>query len=323
MVHTDCGASGLIRYKIVIHCFVDGFSRYILGLRAHDNNRAQTVLDLFLTRVVESAGLPDKVRGDHGVENLKVAEYMRRRHGPENKPYLWGAYVFLPMKTEDEKQLTLSNICSSRDNTRSERLWVDMTRGVGAKWKLFLWELEDSGDLDVANHHHIWLVHVLFLPHINYDLSVWAETWNLHKLQIKGERTRSPHDMFFFGALLDGVQPLRHGNMDNTLGVEDDDMIDLDVVDEVEADGNDLEADIPVFEGRRDNTLENPFIVPTVPSNLSRVDCDPPESSLTRDQRLSLATFLESCPWVHAVEMDGRRVLWRVALAFCTNMFPR
>lgn len=88
------GESGLIRYRIVIHCFVDGFSRYILGIKAHDNNRAQTVLDLFMDRVVNRVGVPDKVRGDHGVENLKVAEFMRNELGPENKPYLWGACVF-------------------------------------------------------------------------------------------------------------------------------------------------------------------------------------------------------------------------------------
>ncbi len=49
---------GLIQYKIVIHCFIDGFSRYILGIRAHNNNRAQTVLDFFLTEVVGKAWCP-------------------------------------------------------------------------------------------------------------------------------------------------------------------------------------------------------------------------------------------------------------------------
>ncbi len=82
---------GLIQYKIVIHCFIDGFSRYILGIRAHNNNRAQTVLDFFLTEVVEKHGVPERVRGDHGVENLRVAEWMRNERGVENKPYQWGA----------------------------------------------------------------------------------------------------------------------------------------------------------------------------------------------------------------------------------------
>ncbi|KAJ7847591.1 hypothetical protein B0H14DRAFT_3675428, partial [Mycena olivaceomarginata] len=40
--------SGLIRWGIVIHGFIDGYSRLITGLRASDNNRVQTVLDVFL-----------------------------------------------------------------------------------------------------------------------------------------------------------------------------------------------------------------------------------------------------------------------------------
>ncbi|KAG2157551.1 hypothetical protein DEU56DRAFT_750619 [Suillus clintonianus] len=38
---------GLIWWKIMIHGFIDGYSQYITGLRAHNNNHAQTVLELF------------------------------------------------------------------------------------------------------------------------------------------------------------------------------------------------------------------------------------------------------------------------------------
>ncbi|KAJ3878413.1 hypothetical protein F5051DRAFT_306310, partial [Lentinula edodes] len=40
---------GLIRWGIVIHGFIDGYSRLITGLRASNNNRGQTVLSLFLS----------------------------------------------------------------------------------------------------------------------------------------------------------------------------------------------------------------------------------------------------------------------------------
>ncbi|KAF8127790.1 hypothetical protein K438DRAFT_1488092, partial [Mycena galopus ATCC 62051] len=40
--------AGLIRWGIVIHGFIDGYSRLITGLRASDNNTADTVLELFL-----------------------------------------------------------------------------------------------------------------------------------------------------------------------------------------------------------------------------------------------------------------------------------
>ncbi|KAJ7106351.1 hypothetical protein C8R44DRAFT_745419 [Mycena epipterygia] len=39
---------GLIRWGIVIYGFIDGYSRLITGLLASNNNRGQTVLDLFL-----------------------------------------------------------------------------------------------------------------------------------------------------------------------------------------------------------------------------------------------------------------------------------
>ncbi|THV08524.1 hypothetical protein K435DRAFT_595104, partial [Dendrothele bispora CBS 962.96] len=39
---------GLIRWGIVIHGFIDGYSRLVTGLRASNNNYADTVLHLFL-----------------------------------------------------------------------------------------------------------------------------------------------------------------------------------------------------------------------------------------------------------------------------------
>ena len=56
----------------MIHAFVDGYSRYVLGIRASNNNRAQTVLQLF-EDIAEIHGYPSRVRGDHGTENLLVA----------------------------------------------------------------------------------------------------------------------------------------------------------------------------------------------------------------------------------------------------------
>ncbi|KAF9470631.1 hypothetical protein BDN70DRAFT_763811, partial [Pholiota conissans] len=41
-------AEGLIRWKIIIHGFIDGYSRLITGLRASNNNYGDTVLHVFL-----------------------------------------------------------------------------------------------------------------------------------------------------------------------------------------------------------------------------------------------------------------------------------
>lgn len=81
--------SGLIAWKIVIHAFIDGKSRLITGLGIHDNNRAATVLALF-KHAVSRFGLPSRVRGDHGTENLGVAQYMEDERGPGRGSYIWG-----------------------------------------------------------------------------------------------------------------------------------------------------------------------------------------------------------------------------------------
>lgn len=86
---------GLIRWGIVIHGFIDGYSRLITGLRAHNNNRAQTVLDLFLN-ASHQYGIPSRVRGDHGLENLLVAAFMDARDqslGRRSSSYIWGRSV--------------------------------------------------------------------------------------------------------------------------------------------------------------------------------------------------------------------------------------
>jgi hypothetical protein len=58
-----------------VHGGVDGFSRIPVFLKASDNNRADTVLQLFLA-AVDEYGLPSRVRSDKGGENVDVSWYM-------------------------------------------------------------------------------------------------------------------------------------------------------------------------------------------------------------------------------------------------------
>ena len=85
-------SSGLIKWKIVLHGFIDGYSRYVLGLRASDNNRAETVLRLFQS-LVGVFGFPSRVRGDHGTENFSVARLQESVRGPNRGSYIFGRYV--------------------------------------------------------------------------------------------------------------------------------------------------------------------------------------------------------------------------------------
>jgi hypothetical protein len=84
--------SGLIRWGIVIHGFIDGYSCLITGLCASDNNMGNTVLGLFLA-AVQVYGIPSCLRGDHGVENILVAAWMEATCGLRRGSYIWGRHV--------------------------------------------------------------------------------------------------------------------------------------------------------------------------------------------------------------------------------------
>ena len=102
MWHID-GQHKLIRWCLVTHGGIDGFSRTIVYLRCSENNRASTVLCAFM-RACEVHGLPQKVRSDLGGENIEVWRYIVEQH------------------RSDSAVIT----GSSTHNERIERLWCDV-----------------------------------------------------------------------------------------------------------------------------------------------------------------------------------------------------
>lgn len=70
----------LIRWKIVVHGGVDGKTRVVVYLHASNNNRADTVRNIFCDATVEF-GWPSRVRADWEGENLGVKEEMEAARG--------------------------------------------------------------------------------------------------------------------------------------------------------------------------------------------------------------------------------------------------
>ena len=90
----------------MIHGGVDGFSRLPVFLSASNNNRAETVLSLFIDAVA-TYGLPSRVRSDKGGENYKVGSYMLNhpQRGPGRGSIIAGWKI--------EHEITSSsNMCS-------------------------------------------------------------------------------------------------------------------------------------------------------------------------------------------------------------------
>ena len=104
--HMD-GNHKLIQGKFVIHGAIDGFSRLIAFLKCSTNNRAETVLQGFVTATL-TYGLPRELRTDMGGENVDAWHYMIQQHGNERCVI----------------------VGSSVHNERIGRLWRDVHRAV-------------------------------------------------------------------------------------------------------------------------------------------------------------------------------------------------
>jgi hypothetical protein len=65
-----------------------------MGLKASNNNKASTVLNLFLD-AIKAYGIPSQMHGDPGGENIEVSMWMVKHCGTGCASFMWGLYANL------------------------------------------------------------------------------------------------------------------------------------------------------------------------------------------------------------------------------------
>ena len=174
--HVD-GNQKMIKWGLVIHGGIDGFSRLITYLKCANNNRADTVMNCFL-EAVEEYGIPSRVRSDHGGENVAIWRYMEEVRGPDRGSYIAGRSVH---------------------NTRIERLWRDVFTAVSSTFVATFHDMEAQNILNSDNATDLFCLHYIFIPRINASLEAFHQAWNLHPLSTEGNN--SPLQLYTGGSI--------------------------------------------------------------------------------------------------------------------------
>ena len=155
----------LIRWRLVIHRCIDGYSRLIIYLHSCNNNKAKTAKAQFL-RSVSTFFWPR--RSDHGMENIEVVREVLKKFGTSSKPSLTGFSVH---------------------NQRIERLWKNVLHYVLHHYIDLFYFMEADEVLDPLNEVHLLALHLVFIERIYTALLDFIVYWNNRKVRTEHLQT--------------------------------------------------------------------------------------------------------------------------------------
>ncbi len=143
----------LVRYRLVIHCCIDGYCCLLVYVHCANNNYAETVVEQFV-QGTEQYGIPSRVRSDHGLENVGVARFTLENRGINRGSHITG---------------------SSVHNCRVERIHRDVYTVLLCFYASQLHEMEEQGILDPLNKAHLFCLHFVFITRIQRSLKEFVE----------------------------------------------------------------------------------------------------------------------------------------------------
>ena len=164
--HLD-GHHKLIRWRMVIHGCVDGFSRVIVFLKCSNNNEALTVLESFQS-AVNTFHYPRRIRTDHGTENVEVARFMLHKYGITTNPVITGRSIH---------------------NQRIERMWKDVFAYVVQYFYNLFYFMESQDILDPDNELHLFALQYIYIPRVKRALDYFTLQWNNHPMSTQGNKS--------------------------------------------------------------------------------------------------------------------------------------